>query len=119
MPVLEPRGRSRQAKGSSERAVKREVYQVRVLPVVIASFLLFWALLSVTATRTPPHSPPPPDASSDQPQTEPRHSRQRQSAMPKLRKIKRTNLRFRRRPSKTTSRKTPPAQNSSHSWASS
>ncbi len=70
MPVLEPRGRSRQAKGSSERAVKREVYQVRVLPVVIASFLLFWALLSVTATRTPAQSPTPPDASSDKPKTD-------------------------------------------------
>jgi Ca-activated chloride channel homolog len=50
--------------------VKREVYQVRVLPVVIASFLLFWALLSVTATRTPAQSPTPPDASSSKPQDE-------------------------------------------------
>src|SRR3984885_2131815 len=66
MPVLEPRGRSRQAKGSSERAVKREVYQVRVLPAVVASFLLVWALLCVTPARTA-QSPAPPETSSEKP----------------------------------------------------
>jgi Ca-activated chloride channel homolog len=50
--------------------VKREVYQVRVLPVVAAYFLVVWALLSVTATRTAAQSPTPtpPEASSDKTQ---------------------------------------------------
>jgi Ca-activated chloride channel homolog len=54
--------------------VKREVYQVRVLPFVVGSFLLVWALLSITATRTPAQnptpSPDPVEASSDKTQTQ-------------------------------------------------
>ena len=45
--------------------MKREVHQVRVLVVGIASFLLVWALLAVTATRTSAQSPTPTPAPSE------------------------------------------------------
>jgi Ca-activated chloride channel family protein len=50
-----------------ERAVKREYYQVRVLPFVVSSFLVVWALLCVIPARTPAQNPAPPEASSDKP----------------------------------------------------
>jgi len=42
-----------------ERAVKREVYQVRVLPFVVSGFLVVWALLLFAPMRTPAQSPTP------------------------------------------------------------
>jgi Ca-activated chloride channel family protein len=54
--------------------VKRELYQVRVLPVVVASFLLVWALFLVTPARTlaqsPSPTPAPSESSSDKPQSD-------------------------------------------------
>jgi Ca-activated chloride channel homolog len=47
--------------------VKRELYQVRVLPFVVSSFLVVWALLCVTPARTPAQNPAPPETSSDKP----------------------------------------------------
>jgi len=45
--------------------VKREVYQVRVLPVVFSVLLVVWALLVVTPARTPAQSPSPTPAPSE------------------------------------------------------
>jgi Ca-activated chloride channel homolog len=42
-----------------ERAVKREVNQVRVLPFGFCSFLLVWALLTFSAARTSAQTPVP------------------------------------------------------------
>jgi len=73
--VLEPRGRSRQAKGCFwERAVKREVHQVRVLPFVVSGLLVVGALLAITPARTPAQtpSPTPSESSSSQSQDEPK-----------------------------------------------
>jgi Ca-activated chloride channel family protein len=47
--------------------VKRELYQVRVLPFVVSSFLVVWALLCVTPARTPAQNPAPPETSSEKP----------------------------------------------------
>ncbi len=53
--------------------MKREVYQVRVLPFVV-SVLLVGALLAITPTRTPAQSPTPtpPESSSSQAQEQPK-----------------------------------------------
>lgn len=51
--------------------MKREVYQVRVLPVAVASFLLVWALLAITATRTSAQNPTLSETSTDKPQGQP------------------------------------------------
>jgi Ca-activated chloride channel homolog len=57
-----------------ERAVKREVYQVRVLPVVFSVLLVVWALLVVTPARTlaqsPSPTPAPSESSPDKPQAD-------------------------------------------------
>lgn len=45
--------------------MKREVYQVRVLPVVFSVLLVVWALLVVTPARTPAQSPSPTPAPSE------------------------------------------------------
>jgi Ca-activated chloride channel homolog len=50
--------------------VKREYYQVRVLPFVVISFLVVWALLCVTPARTPAQNPAPPETSSDKPKVD-------------------------------------------------
>jgi Ca-activated chloride channel homolog len=47
--------------------VKRELDQVRVLPFVVTSFLVVWALLCVTPARTPAQNPAPPETSSEKP----------------------------------------------------
>jgi Ca-activated chloride channel family protein len=47
--------------------VKRELYQVRVLPFVVSSFLVVWALLCVIPARTPAQNPAPPETSSEKP----------------------------------------------------
>jgi Ca-activated chloride channel homolog len=54
--------------------VKREVYQVRVLPFVISGLLVVWALLAITPARTPAQSPTPtpPESSSGQAQDQPK-----------------------------------------------
>jgi len=58
----EPRGRSRQARNLWERAVKREVHTIRVLPFLVAIFslllvVLFGSCLPATAQTTAPPSP--------------------------------------------------------------
>src|SRR5262245_39434360 len=53
-----------------ERAVKREVYQVRVLPFVVSSFLVVWALLCLAPAQTAAQSPTPPETSSEKPQSD-------------------------------------------------
>src|SRR6201999_553510 len=53
-----------------ERAVKRELYQVRVLPFVVSSFLVVWALLCVIPARTPAQNPAPPETSSEKPKSD-------------------------------------------------
>jgi len=50
--------------------VKREVYQVRVLPFVVSSFLVVWAILCLAPARIAAQSPTPPEASSDKPQSD-------------------------------------------------
>jgi Ca-activated chloride channel family protein len=50
--------------------VKREYYQVRVLPFVVISFLVVWALLCLTPARTPAQNPAPPETSSDKPKVD-------------------------------------------------
>jgi len=45
--------------------VKRELYQVRVLPVAFSVLLVVWALLVVTPARTPAQSPSPTPAPSE------------------------------------------------------
>jgi Ca-activated chloride channel family protein len=47
--------------------VKRELDQVRVLPFVVSSFLVVWALLCVTPARTPAQNPAPSETSSEKP----------------------------------------------------
>jgi Ca-activated chloride channel homolog len=50
--------------------VKREYYQVRVLPFVVSSFLVVWALLCVTPARTPAQNPAPPETSTEKPKVD-------------------------------------------------
>ena len=51
--------------------MKRELYQVRVLPaVVLGSFLVVWALLCVVPARTPAQNPAPPETSSEKPKVD-------------------------------------------------
>jgi len=51
--------------------VKRELDQVRVLPFVVSSFLVVWALLCVIPARTPAQNPAPPETSSEKPKDDP------------------------------------------------
>jgi Ca-activated chloride channel family protein len=50
--------------------VKRELYQVRVLPFVVSTFLVVWALLCVVPARTPAQNPAPPETSSEKPKVD-------------------------------------------------
>ena len=50
--------------------MKRELYQVRVLPFVVTSFLVVWALLCIVPARTPAQNPAPPETSSEKPQSD-------------------------------------------------
>ena len=51
--------------------MKRELDQVRVLPFVVSSFLVVWALLCVIPARTPAQNPAPPETSSEKPKDDP------------------------------------------------
>ena len=51
--------------------MKRELDQVRVLPFVVSSLLVVWALLCVIPARTPAQNPAPPETSSEKPKDDP------------------------------------------------
>ncbi len=51
--------------------MKRELDQVRVLPFVVSSFLVVWALLCIVPARTPAQNPAPSETSSEKPKDDP------------------------------------------------
>ena len=50
--------------------MKRELDQVRVLPFVVSSLLVVWALLCIVPARTPAQNPAPSETSTDKPQSD-------------------------------------------------
>jgi Ca-activated chloride channel family protein len=50
--------------------VKRELHQVRVLPFVVISFFVVWALLCLIPARTPAQNPAPPETSTEKPKVD-------------------------------------------------